>query len=547
VVRRLSLEGTRLRVSRSWWAIALLLALGIGRPVCAYTPQSPEVQQLLSKALTYLDERGDHDRLGGKALVGLAMLKGDRPVNHPRIQAAVAACQAATADIRDRRQPDVMYDLAIAIIFLCELDPDQYRDEIVSLTKVMMDWQKSFGGWGYLEGGHLNTGDSSMTQYAVLATWTVDRSGVLESSPEAVAKVCNWLLRTQDPSGGWGYQGTDPGTFDRVGQYPVQQSLSAAGLSSVYIAADLLQMTPARQRDPGRGLPPAVRRVQQAVAAGPRVPRTSAVDGELLKRAMTDGERWFAQNFRIDPEEWRYYFMYAFERYQSFRELASGDEPAEPEWYNLGVEALREQQDKDGSWEAEGGAVADTCFAILFLTRGTKKSIQKAEAYDGRLRGGRGLPTNTADVAVGEDGQIVKTPFQGQAESLLTLLESAADDDELLTRDIVVTLSDDPPQRARELERLRRLVAAEEFPVRMAALKALYSTRDLDNVPTFIYALGDPDPRIVAKARDALRLLSRKVSGFGLSDDPTEGAKLEAIEKWKQWYLAIRPNAQFLN
>ena len=49
------------------------------------------------------------------------------------------------------------------------------------------------------------------------------------------------------------------------------------------------------------------------------------------------------------------------------------------------------------------------------------------------------------------------------------------------------------------------------------------------------------------KARDALRLLSRKVDGFGLPDDPTDGAKLEAIEKWKQWYLAIRPNAQFLN
>ena len=77
--------------------------------------------------------------------------------------------------------------------------------------------------------------------------------------------------------------------------------------------------------------------------------------------------------------------------------------------------------------------------------------------------------------------------------------------------------------------------------------KALYNTRDLDNVPTLIYALGDPDPRIVQKSRDALRLLSRKVDGFGLPEEPTEGAKLEAIEKWKQWYLAIRPNAQFLN
>ncbi len=76
----------------------------------------------------------------------------------------------------------------------------------------------------------------------------------------------------------------------------------------------------------------------------------------------------------------------------------------------------------------------------------------------------------------------------------------------------------------------------------MAALRALYSTRDLDNVPTLIYAPGRPGPahRVKSPAM-RLRLLSRKVDGFGLPEDPTEGAKLEVIEKWKQWYLAIRP------
>jgi HEAT repeat protein len=111
----------------------------------------------------------------------------------------------------------------------------------------------------------------------------------------------------------------------------------------------------------------------------------------------------------------------------------------------------------------------------------------------------------------------------------------------------VVTLSDDPQQRERELERLRRLVSDEDFTVRLAALKALHNTRELDNVPVFIFALGDPDPRVVRQARDSLRLLSRKINGFGLSDEPTDGAKLEAMERWKQWYLSIRPDAQFLN
>ncbi len=119
-----------------------------------YTPESPEVRQLLGKALKYLDESGKHPRLGGKALVGLALLKGGRPTDHPRIQLAVQACQAAAAEIRESHSSDVMYDLAISIIFLCELDADQYREEIRTLMTVMLDWQKEFGGWGYLEGVH---------------------------------------------------------------------------------------------------------------------------------------------------------------------------------------------------------------------------------------------------------------------------------------------------------------------------------------------------------------------------------------------------------
>ena len=90
-------------------------------------------------------------------------------------------------------------------------------------------------------------------------------------------------------------------------------------------------------------------------------------------------------------------------------------------------------------------------------------------------------------------------------------------------------------------------MTTDDYLVRMTAIKALHKTRDLDNVPTFIYALGDPDARIVRRARDALRLLSRKISGFGLSDNPSDGAKLDAIERWKDWYLTIRPDAQFLN
>ena len=118
---------------------------------------------------------------------------------------------------------------------------------------------------------------------------------------------------------------------------------------------------------------------------------------------------------------------------------------------------------------------------------------------------------------------------------------------ENVPKEIQIQLSSDPKQRERELIRLRRLVKADEYIVRLTAIKALHETRDLDNVPVFIFALGDPDPRIVRRARNSLRLLSRKISGFGLNDDPSGGEKLNAIENWKDWYLTIRPDAQFLN
>jgi hypothetical protein len=504
---------------------------------------------MLAKALDFIEKANPHNRLGGKCLMALTLIKGDRPHDHPMVQAAVEACRQAVQSLERQHTTDVMYDLAISIIFLCELDAEQYRGEITSLMKLMLKWQKEFGGWGYLEGAEVRTGDTSMTQYAVLALWTADRTGAYDVNSDVAARVCNWLLRTQDPSGGWGYQGKDPGEFRRVPQLTVQHSLSAAGCGSVYVLGDLLRLTgDMKSGDNNDGLPPALRIVRKPDQRPSQGPLTDRVDRGRLRAAVQDGDRWFENNFRVDTPDFLYYYLYALERYKSFRELATGRIEKEPDWYSAGVEFLRTEQSRLGSWDRDLGPSIDTCFAALFLIRGTRKSIEKAEAYDGRLRGGRGLPKDTASVTISEDGQIVKTPFQGTAESLLAILETAGQDDlESLGSDVAITLSDDPQQRERELERLRRLVTAEEFPVRMAALRALHNTRDLDNVPVFIFALGDPDPRIVRRAHDSLRVLSRKIDGFGLPDELTEGAKLDASQRWTQWFLSIRPDAQFRN
>jgi hypothetical protein len=531
------------------WLTLILVLAGAVPPAFGYTPESPEVRAMLDKALSYLDNSDPYTRFGGKSLIALALVKGDRPADHPKIQEAVESCRRVAQTLESQHTHDAIYDLAISIIFLCELDAEQYQSEINTLMQLLLKWQREYGPWGYLGGTNLGTGDTSMTQYGTLALWTADRTGAYRVDPDAAVRVVHWLFRTQDPSGGWGYQGIDPGSFQRVEQLGVQQSLSAAGLGSVYVLADLLRLTgDMKVRNANDGLPPALKMVRKQGQRPSQGPLTDKIDRAQLRSVMADGEQWFARNFVIEPDEWVYYYLYALERYKSFQELATGKFEQEPDWYNQGVEYLQSKQAQNGSWTRDAGPDIDTCFAILFLVRGTQKSIEKAEAFDGRLRGGRGLPTKMANVTVGQDGQLVRTPFQGKAETLLTILEASAGDDiETLGGDFVVTLSDDPRQRQRELERLRRLVSDEDFVVRLAALRALHNTRDLDNVPVFIFALGDPDARVVRQARDSLRLLSRKINGFGLSDEPTQGAKLEAIEHWKQWYLSIRPDAQFLN
>jgi hypothetical protein len=77
----------------------------------------------------------------------------------------------------------------------------------------------------------------------------------------------------------------------------------------------------------------------------------------------------------------------------------------------------------------------------------------------------------------------------------------------------------------------------------MLSVRALGRTGNLDYVPTLLYALTDPDRRVVLEARNELRFISRNFDGIGPPDNFTDEQRYEAIEAWKKWYLSIRPGA----
>ena len=91
---------------------------------------------------------------------------------------------------------------------------------------------------------------------------------------------------------------------------------------------------------------------------------------------------------------------------------------------------------------------------------------------------------------------------------------------------------------------LKELAGNASAEARLAAVRALGKQRNLDHVPTLIYALTDPDPVVVREARDGLRRIGRKFRGFGLPDEPTELELHAAKRNWQAWYRAIRPDAE---
>ncbi len=172
---------TRAFSCRGWGGVCLA-ALVMGAAWCGaaagFTPESPEVRAMVKNGLKYLETASD-DRPGGKALIGLAFFKDGAGEDHPRVKEGIEASLFAAVMATEPDLIDV-YSLGISIIFLCEVNPSKYRIEIEKMIAAIKVRQKPGGGWGYLGGPHGATGDTSMTQYAVLSLWTASRTEVIQ-------------------------------------------------------------------------------------------------------------------------------------------------------------------------------------------------------------------------------------------------------------------------------------------------------------------------------------------------------------------------------
>jgi len=531
--------------------LASVFVIGTETPAFAqkYTPDHPAVQEMVNRGMSFLAKESKGVDEGETLLVGYCAYKVNGDPNDPLVKAGVAAALRLSQLVSSgssRGGEQSMYVIALAGMLLPSVDVDAYGGPTKQIRDFMLSVQKQNGGFGYLTGTNAVFGDISQTQYVMLSFWTMNQLGI-EVPPDAVGSTINFLLASQENTGGWPYQYKSPG----VTQMPPSNSLTAAGLSALLIGGDMLGLYRSRQQEnqEEEGIVPLAFKRVLSEAQRPKL----NFDKSRVDASSKRSEAWFAANPYTRDANFHYYYVYSRERYESFLEITKGKQSKSPDWYNDGVRMLMDAQDEKGAW----GTKADvstflpppiaTSFAILFLIRSTQKAI--GDLSEALNKGIGELPDDVSSIAT-SGGKIVNKNSATSIDEALKMLEddSKSEGEDALAPEKML-LAADPKQRQEQINRFVRLLNAKDYKARQVAAKMLGRGDSLDVVPSLIYALTDPDPRVPFYAEQSLRLISRQLDTYHLpkKEKISEQDKNRAAAQWKKWFLGLRPDYVFVD
>ena len=562
--------------------IALFIGLafsGTAQAQRKYTPEHPYVKKLADRAVKVLqkaDSTPGHNTMAALAIVehGKRYNK-EVPQNNKVVNKAVEHIRDECANGKSFYNERETYYPAVALILLAEVDASRNRDQIIYLLDVLKKRQQGHGGFTY---SNEDTGDCSQTQFAGLAMW-VASSHRFEVDLGMAERTLNWFCQVSQ-NGRWSYK------YDKNGKPTNGPTLSmqAAGISSVYLMADLLQLKDrvydveaSTGASDGLGLPSTVQLYIPPAEGQTGLRRTGPLvkfDKSLLGSTISAGNRSFDGVFTYKYPKWNFYYLYALERYCYFRQQAEGNLGGGKfeKWYDGGVDFIASVQGKNGSFKAGHGAtnsISTTAFAVLFLVRSSE--IISLPPAEGASNGGKGFGDGTLTRT--EGATIVSSEAE---QNLVEMMKSLQSNEKLSTeklrqindslkKQIVEFRNEDDKSRAKVQGFLRQMVGAKNYYRRLIAVRFLAGEQDMDNVPGLIYAVSDPDFRIAFEAHQGLRLISRKIDSMKLSKTTIENAhrspgrlkeespQIAAVmrsefktmeERWSDWFLKIRPNAE---
>lgn len=336
--------------------------------------------------------------IGPTALVGLALLESGLTPDDPFLAKAIAALR------KSAQTTTHTYSISLCLIFFDRLGEIEDIPLIESLAMRLLAGQTQSGGWSYncpgpsndelirlttsqkklvelkatktfpkfnnkkkfedlspevsraikeiyqqKATGNNNEGgsDNSNTQFATFALWVSRRHGIPINF--AFSRILLRFRGTQSQDGGWAYSGNG-------GSQPSSATMTGAGLLCLGLASGFFveignELKPTDRIDIskdvflGRGL--------FALGSCIGAPAGKGREGLIPRLGEQGGQS--------------YYFLWSLERAATGLGLES---IGRKNWYSWGAEILLVNQLPNGSWKGDyANYYADTCFAILFLTK----------------------------------------------------------------------------------------------------------------------------------------------------------------------------------
>ncbi|MBD3673393.1 MAG: HEAT repeat domain-containing protein [Planctomycetaceae bacterium] len=508
--------------------------------------------------------------LRGEDLAVYTLVKSGTPANDPLVirHSRVFDGYFKSGEFVSGR--DHYYTAGVVALYYDALGGEKYKQELQMIAKYVLKGQHSNGAWFYPGSPpNANVGDTSISQYALLALWTASRAGI-EIPEEAWGKAADWLASTQLNNGGFVYH---PGGQDREAGV-TRPSLVSAGGSSMALCMRMLyphgiedeaeearKPLPAEKFKTYGGILEIVDISEPLDEPVEPLEKEKWVSSSTLKKKYERSLGLIGGNssMGLAVPNWRMYYLYGLERFAAFageKRIGSRD------WYQFGAEFLLKIQEPDGSWKGEQEDLIGTCFGILFLTKATAKTIRPPKPPEpkigsGLLAGGRGLPSDLRDVEQ-KDGKIMTKSTAAPVADLLSQLESSATTKLIpLQKEIIEQVHKGQREAlVGQTERLLKLLKSPDPEVRKIAVWALARGTDTTQAPVLINLIrNDPHFDVAREAYAGLCILSRRLQGVGLSLNPLKGLKAddtgreakarqwraEAAKRWEDWYLTVRP------
>lgn len=504
---------------------------------------NPQFDAAVRRGVEFLEGR---ERLQHKeeALVAYALLKAGVPASAGHVRNGIAAARGrAMSNGYATAGYDHLYYAGVDALLLSAVDKEANFQALQNIADYVSSVQRSDGSFADTQKA---AGDTSMGQYALLALWSGKVAGC-RIQPQVLDRCAEWHLRNMNPDGGWAYR---PGQSVGDGRGSSTPTMSIAASGSLGIVRNMLFGAKTVKKEKPKAKFGVLQKEEltdaPAKSGGDFPDYSPSVNRGTVEGGIDRALKWNEVRFSPIPNSLsKIYFYYALERGLALNNITTY---AGQDWFTAYGNGLLSLQAKDGSWTSFNKENIATSFAILYYMRTTKLIID--EQYASGLQAGGRLD----DLRKKETKKDV-----GPLDELLAQMQNV-DFDELDGIDAEAVAEKisfgSREELIGQMDLLKKLRTHPDAQNRIAAYFALGRTGDFSLIPDMLKGLRDPNIDVNVQALDALRYLSRKPNGFGLTMTPFEGVetaddatKLKAANAWRtkayktwgNWYRSVRP------